>query len=530
MSYPGMTPLEQPPTAADRHWLWPVSIIVLALLLMLSLVGGAVLVLGQQRELRALERDLAATRAELEAVEEELAAARAGEPAPGVEEGTRNPLDELLDGLGGGGLGGALEGLDLGGLLEGFGGGGSGPGADVMACLAGAMDPGGPVRPIRGADAAAQVQEIAERVEEVRGLSFPDEVEAEFLDPAAFSAEVRAIFDEDYAPEAAELDERLLRALGAIPADLDLRAAFLDLIAGQAAGFYRPDTGEIVVSAEPGDRLSPAAQLTLAHELEHALSDERLGLPDPDASTDSDAARASLALVEGGATLAMQQFAARSLGLGAQLRLGFDPSIREAEAQLATFPHYLQRDLIFPYEDGVAFTCRIHAEGGWEAIDAAYAAPPTTSAQVLWPERWTAREEAATPEFSATPSGWEEERTTTMGAADLLWLFEAPGDDTAAALDDPAGRAAAWAGGSLRLLTQGEETAVGIALTQREGERDLCASVADWYSAAFRGASTEDGDERSWSGSRQDAVLACEGDEVRLGIGPDAAVARAAAG
>jgi hypothetical protein len=538
MSAPtGWTPLEQAPQGDGRHWLWPVSIVALVLLLLLSIGGGALLVLDRQRDIRALERELEAARTELERTREELADARADDG------------DAPVEGAPGGGLGGILDGLfgdegglDLGGLLEQFGGGGldgilegAGGNAALFACLSGAGVGGGAAEPITGSDAQAQVAAITERVEGLRELRFDGDLDTTFLPTADFEDRVRKQFDADYGAEDADVDRRILVGLGAVPRAFDLRERFLDLISGQAAGFYDPRTREIVVRADPDGALSPAEQLTLAHEIEHALSDERLGLPDrEDAADDVDGARASLALVEGGATLVMQQYASSALGVGDQLRMATDPAVAQAQRQLQTFPHHLQRDLQFPYEDGLAFTCGIHSDGGWRAVDAAYADLPTTTAQILWPERYRSGEGATAPRaFAATPPGWTEARTTTLGAAELLWLLEAPGGDTAAALDDPLGRTAAWDGGALRLLTRGDDSALAVALVQRDGEPDLCATMADWYRAAFPGdreVPAGSGERLVVDGAAQDAVLACDGDEVRLGIAPDLATARALGG
>jgi hypothetical protein len=526
------------PTAPDRHWLWPVSVIGMALLLLVTAAGGSLLVLGQQRQVRALEQDLARTQSELTEVRAELAEARAdggGDPdSTPAPEGLGGLLEGLLEGLGGEGGTGLLDGLldGLGGDLDGLlGGEGQ---AALLACLSGAMAPEGSVRPIPDGSASEQVAAIAERVEELRGLTFPDDVATRFLPGPEFEAEVRERFDADYRPADAELDERTLAALGAIPADFDLRERYLDLISGQAAGFYTTDTQEIVVRADdPDAALSPAEQVTLAHELEHALSDAVLGIPDLADTDDGDAARAALALVEGGATLAMQQFAGTSLGPMAQLRMGMDPAIAESQAQLETFPHHLQRELVFPYETGLAFACGLHADGGWDAVDAAYADLPTTTAEILWPQRYGqgGGPGAGDLTFSATPTGFEDERTTTFGAAELLWLLEAPGGDPEAAPEDARARAAAWDGGTLRLLTRGADTAVGLAIAQRPGEPDLCESLASWYRGAFPGqdGTAQPGERLVRTGGGQTGVLRCGTDAVRLGIGPDADAARDAA-
>jgi hypothetical protein len=217
-----------------------------------------------------------------------------------------------------------------------------------------------------------------------------------------------------------------------------------------------------------------------------------------------------------------------------QLELA-DPSLAaEAEAGLAELPYYLQQELLFPYENGLSFVCRLYAAGGWEAVNRAYAEPPTTSAQILFPDRFAAGEVAVDP---ANPDrlrgGWRFEGEHELGAANLLWLFEAPGGDPSAALDQPLTGAGSWAGGELHLWENGEDTALGIGLVEREGADVLCSAMSHWYSAAFPEAqasgSALDGGLRLDGGS-QDAVLTCSDDEVHLGIAPDLATARTLAG
>lgn len=535
-------PWEPTAPGPDRSWVTQVLVIGVILALLIGLGGAAFVIIDQQRDIRRLQSDVVELQQELDEAEDEIARLRAegdaGGPAEGGEGGLGGLLDDLLEGFGGGGVDDLLEQFGDLGDLEDLLGGGLGGDSATFACLAAAMQTDGPVRPIEGGTAREQVTQIAERVQEIRDLRFDQPVEPTFLDRDAFAVEVRREFDEDYTPELADADGRILTALGAIAPGTDLRELYLDLISGQAAGFYDPDTGRIVVAADdPSQPLSDSEQITLAHELEHALSDQRLGLPDldPDVDVDdADARLASLSLVEGGATLTMQQFAASALDQMAQLRLGMDPSIAEAQQQLAEFPHYLQRGLLFPYEDGLAFACDLHVGGGWDAVDEAYAAFPTTTAQVLFPDRYGAGEDATAPKpLPEDLAGWETERTTTFGAADLLWLFEAPGDDTGAALSDPHARVEAWGGGTLRLWTRDADTAMGLALVDRDGGQQLCGSITDWYQAAFpasRDAGTTGGERLALDGQDQDAVLRCDGDQVRLGIGPDLQTARDAIG
>jgi hypothetical protein len=436
---------------------------------------------------------------------------------------------------GDGGAGGLLDGLlggeggeDLEDLLGGLGGAGQ---MELAQCAAGGPEPGSLTVP----DAAAeeQIDEIAAHVEELRELTFETDVPMTFLDNEAFEQEVFERFDEDLAPEDADAEGRILAALGVLEPGTDVRELFLDLISGQAAGFYDTEEKEIFVkAADPDAALDTVTQITLAHELEHALADQNLTFPDLEADIDADAALANLSVIEGDAVLTQQQWMLGALPLDQQIALAQDPLIVESQAQLDEFPHYMQSELLFPYQEGLGFICSVFNEGGWEAVNATYDDLPSSSAEILHPDR-LGEAPADTPALGEPGGEWEEARTDTIGAAQLRWLFEAPGDDTSAALEDPAAAAAAWAGGELQLWTSGDDSALGISLAQRDGEPDLCASVTDWYGAAFPDAADAgpQGDEQlAVDGDAQSAVVACGEDGVRLGIAPDLDVARALAG
>jgi hypothetical protein len=235
------------------------------------------------------------------------------------------------------------------------------------------------------------------------------------------------------------------------------------------------------------------------------------------------------ALIEGDATATMQRFALQEVSLKDQIALLGDPTLGRQEAELEKFPVFLQKSLLFPYEAGLTFVCSLLHDGGWTAVDAAYKAPPVSTAQILFPERYRAKERPIDARDVPTPAGWTRTRTTAAGAADLMMLFQ-----TVPALAGTAkARAAAWAGGEVTQFAKGKTSGLGLALVQRKGSTGLCQSVSRWYKGAL-GASqpvaTQPGETFALDGARQDAVLRCAGAEVRLGIGPDIATARTLAG
>jgi hypothetical protein len=378
-------------------------------------------------------------------------------------------------------------------------------------------------------DVGDDLDAIADRVSELRDLSFTEGVEHRFLDREQMADLVRERFG-GYRREDAARDIRLLSALGAAPASADLRELRVDVFAEQVSGLHIGDDGRVWIRVDDPPDLRPLEQVVAAHELQHAVADQQLGRPRQAREGDEDADQrlASRAVVEGDAALTMHLFAQTSLT--AQEREDLRAQLREraAEGGLAAYPHYLRNELRFPYVEGKDFVCARYADGGWEAVDALYTDPPESSAAILFPERYG--EEPVAPQPLAGPGGrWERERDDTFGAAQLLWLFRAPGDDPDRSLDDPRAASGGWDGGRVGLWTQGPRSVVGLAFTQRPGEADLCASVSDWYRAAFPTAryGQPAGDEvLAAVGGSQTAVVTCPGDEVRVGIAPNLDLAR----
>jgi hypothetical protein len=498
-------------------------VIAVAVLGVLALIASSAFALVRSMQLASSRRQIAE-------LESELAQARSApnneQPpdAPSEDnpfgdlfgDGQDNPLDDFFGEEG-------SEGLD-----DLFG--------EDAQQLAQCIQPAGPLggRDVSDGDVAQQIDEIGTIVSDLRQLDFTRAPEPEFLNDQQISTRLREEISEEYSRQDAQLDARMLSTLGAVPRDADLLTLQTELLTAQVAGFYDPETDELVVRAADTDQgLTPVAQTILAHELEHAVADQRLELPIDvtESTSESDAALAALSVIEGDASLTQQQFSITGLSLTEQLELNADPSVRDAQRQLEGVPHVLAQSLQFPYTAGLRFVCARFVEGGWQAVDAAYDNLPATSAEIMDPARYGTA--ATDPRDPGRLGGrWRQARTTTMGAAELQWLFEAPGDDTSQALDDPGGRALAWTGGELAMWTNGNATAVGVALTQQEAEGPLCDAVTTWYQRAFPDSTDAPPrrGERSVRQGDQSAVVACAGDEVRLGIGPDLPTARALAG
>lgn len=519
--------------------------VVLAILLVAALAGLGLIAKARSDERRRSDRladRLGSVQEDLDDLRGRVGGGGEGEPGDPSDPGDPGDLGDLGDLLGdelGDLLGGGLDDLlggDAGAMLECMGG--MAALGDLGDLLGGGGDGEGDgdadtTIPDDGLD--VQYDAVAEWVAEERDLDFDAVPEPTYVTSEEMTTRVQEEIRREYPEREARLDSDLLAALGVVDPGTDMLDLQADFVSGQVAGYYDPRTGELVVlTDDPSEPLSGYAIVALAHELDHALTDQTLDLPiDVDKMAgSSDEQMAATALIEGDATLLMYRFSSGALPLEEQMSMTLDPSAAAAQEALADAPAYLVSQLQFPYLDGLMFACGIEAEGGWEAVDGAYAEPPTTTAQILFPDRYASGEAAVDPPDPADPGGsWEQARARTFGAADLEWLFQAPGDDPGAALVEPRDLAAGWAGGEVRQWTDGDRAAVGLSFVQHDGEAGLCESITDWYRAAFPDAADRDVDGGlAFESDRQTAVLHCDGDNVRLGIAPDLDTATEIAG
>lgn len=313
--------------------------------------------------------------------------------------------------------------------------------------------------------AAEVFAEIRAAVEQIRGLRPDAAVDPVTIDEAQLRRNLEAEFDATYTPAQLKDAEDLLMALGLIPGGSSLRKLTLDLQAGQVAGYYSPEQDELFVVNRTGV-IGPVDEATYAHEFVHQLQDQRfkldaLGL---DVTDQSDRSLGRLGLVEGDATSVQSTWMTTNLTateLGELLKAALDP---EALAALNNAPAYLRDTATFPYQDGLAFVGRLLANGGYAAVDAAFADPPDSTEQVLHPEKYLVREapiqvSLPTDVPDHLGSGWIEVGRDTLGELILrIWLTEG---GTAAA--DARTVAAGWGGDRLALY-RGPDGATAVLL------------------------------------------------------------------
>jgi hypothetical protein len=367
--------------------------------------------------------------------------------------------------------------------------------------------------PAPSQDADAIWDAIEEQVLGIRGLD-PVDVTRQTIGEEELAERTAADFDRDN-PEAYVLGlERLYKGLGLMPEEESLRDLYLELLASQVAGFYDPETKELFVVSRSG-QINGADKITFAHEYGHALQDANFDIFEaPEELRDqTDRAIARAALYEGDATLLMllwaQSGAMSPEEIADYLAAGSDP---ESLAILERMPAILVQGLLFPYETGVTWTLPVQTEGGWAAVDALYERPPTTTEQVLHPEKYEAGEDAIEvdiPEDTAERmgEGWSVALEDTWGEFQTrVWL-----DETGATPEAAAEAAAGWGGDRVAVL-QGPDGAWAVVLDTTWDS----VEEADAFRAAAEEAVGSLGGEAAVVGTEEDVTVLVASDRDAL--------------
>ena len=281
--------------------------------------------------------------------------------------------------------------------------------------------------------------------------------------------------------------------------------------------------------------------IVLAHEFAHAAVDQNFGLRkkySPLAIDDKELAYD--ALVEGDATLAEFRFGSRFGERDIWLKVL--KGLLTSKAQFkkdgeAGVPYAATDRFVFPYRWGLAFTCSVFRKGGWAAVDRAHSKPPTSTAEIMFPERFIKGQRPEDPAPLKEPGKqWKVFAKGTIGAAHLKALFEAPADVEFRALGNAMGRAAAWNGGTYRLWARelgSVNSVMGISLVEHAQHKGvLCSSMMKWYEKTFSSADRKvlKDDVVSYEDALRTGVIDCRGRNVKIGIGPDPSQAQKVVG
>ncbi len=346
------------------------------------------------------------------------------------------------------------------------------------------------------------VATIAARVEALRGLQFEQQPVPERVSAEQARREGLSDLDRSYPEARRRADEEILKLLGLIEPDVDLRSISGSVFGEGVAGYYDPRSKRLRLV--DGAATGPLAEIVLAHELNHALEDQHFGLA-PDATATDDAALARIALIEGTAMLVMQRYVQRYIGADQALAA----ALGSAMSGQPDLPKFVQDQLIFPYLSGLQFAAFMQGAdgGGWATLDEAAAGRvPESTEQILHPEKYLAGAETERVRLRVRlGSGWRRATAGTFGEWQTAQLVggEAPG----------------WGGDRYELWQRGSCTAPPCrsedVLVMRWAWDTPEAAQA--FEERLRGAPVASGD---------GAAVASRGDTVTLVLAPSDRLAR----
>ena len=267
----------------------------------------------------------------------------------------------------------------------------------------------------------------APAVLEIRSLPAV-EIEPGLMDRKELAAYLLEAITEDYVPEDRELDRIEWDLLGILAPGEDILELQLELLGESILGFYDEDA-KTMFAIDSGDASIAMLKFVLTHEYVHALQDGAfdLGAIDEAIGTDNvDAVMAFTALVEGDATAA-GVVAFYQVVTPEELTQFLSEESGSSNLSPSRARDFLDELLGFSYTAGWAFVERLLDVGGWEQVDAAYADPPVSTEQILYPDKYLTGElpeDVDLPDLSESAlTGWVELRRNVMGAFFLQLLF-----------------------------------------------------------------------------------------------------------
>lgn len=353
---------------------------------------------------------------------------------------------------------------------------------------------------------AEQMATLETITQDIRDLNAMREIDHQFPTRAETIDYLKETYSREFPPEEFDRLERFYIALGLLTPDIDLQDVYLNLLGSQIAGFYDSDTEVMnvlpIVGDETGESLSITEQVIYVHEFTHALQDQHFDLnallDAPEALENPDQSLATLALVEGDATATMTLYLQRvaeqnPLAALAMLVEGLQGGTLFLPEGI---PPILLNELLFPYDAGMNFVIEISGEDGWNTVNAAFENPPTTSEQILHPEKYLAGEAAQNVELNdlsdTLGDGWVEDWNTTLGEFYLREVL-----DTELSSSEAADGAAGWGGDRFRVYhnTETGEIAWALRLTWEtfDDSNEFNQLYADYGDNRFDSAANEAG-------------------------------------
>ena len=273
-------------------------------------------------------------------------------------------------------------------------------------------------------------------IEQVRGYGPLGPIKKGIKTKDELEVLLRQKINEKQPIEKIEGESRLLVKWGLWLPDVSYLDFMIDLLTEQIAGFYDDDTQELYIMVGLERSLQ---EPVIVHEIFHAIQDQHFGIkllqegPDKEIEENADILMARAALIEGDAMAVMLDY---SMGGGSFSEIPFFESLMRSTLQATVAgegsqlfdkaPGFIKETMLFPYLQGILFLFYVKQKGGWEAVNALYHNPPSSTEQLLHPTRYDAGDWPVIIQFEIPPS-WNVVQTVfneTIGEFSLYLLFK----------------------------------------------------------------------------------------------------------
>ncbi|MEO9071739.1 MAG: hypothetical protein ABI286_02165 [Edaphobacter sp.] len=406
------------------------------------------------------------------------------------------------------------------------------------------------------------VDEILSFVSSDTKLPIEHKVKRKLISRDQVNRYLREKFDEDEGAKRLERSEIVLKKFGLLDRDFHLRPFLLSLLTEQIAGFYDSKTKTVNLL----DWIEPDEQKpVLAHELTHALQDQKVGLTKWSSVSLNDVSHnvqednrhlqvdeadtARSAVSEGQAMAVFVDYSLRPSGktiadapeIASRLRdLATDTS---GSPVMARAPLVLQESLLFPYSEGLNFEQAILVKAGKEAAFAGVLAnPPSSSFEIMHPEAYMAHAPVPVVRLPDIHPLLNAEYTPydvgVMGELDVRMLVELFGGREMADALAPEWDGGAYFAAQRKSATAAEKdstASLGLIYYSRWKDHDSARSFEHIYAAQIprkysnvveRTKDEADEREQVFSTNEGDVLISVSGNGVFIGEGFDLALAR----
>jgi hypothetical protein len=328
-----------------------------------------------------------------------------------------------------------------------------------------------------------QIATVEHDVEKVRGLRYERPVAVETITQTEMASRIRASFSDSFPTAFWRRRSITWQTIGVIPPGTDMRTVMLQFETGQVAGYYDPNTGELVYIGTT--QLSVKDEFVLAHELTHAIDDQHFNLKrlnKLDSSCGDDDQQAALGAIEGSAQYFATQVLLRFPGALA-------PDNGSSGGSLEGVPPFVTSLELWPYAAGQAFISARIADGGLRAVNAVLRRLPVSTEQVIHPELYPndRPQPVDIPDLGpALGTGWHDLDVQQVGEEWLKAMLALRLDSDVAAT-----AAAGWGGGIYRAWTDGTHAAVLMKSTwdSPHDAIEFATAAEDWVNERTTDAS-----------------------------------------